>query len=191
MEKPDIAAFEQDLCELLAQQARSEPRFVHQAMVIVRTTNEATSVAEELNRSNGNATGNNYAVAIFGNKKATGEQIEEFTNGKYRIAVVCNLLNEGYNNPNVSVCVIRRKISSRILFEQFIGRCMRINLSIADVAIKPEAGVEPPRSRADRTVGKVLTYKQYDQKKLWDTRRHVAEADPEYDVGEEVLDLSI
>ncbi|CAL8128924.1 unnamed protein product [Orchesella dallaii] len=82
------------------------------------------------------------------------------------------LLNEGYDNNSVTVCVILRKVGSRILFEQFIGRAMRMK--------KFNDGEGP-----DRSLAMVLSYKEFKQSKLWDERNQLAVEDPEDDEEEE------
>uniref|UniRef100_A0AC34RH11 Helicase ATP-binding domain-containing protein n=1 Tax=Panagrolaimus sp. JU765 TaxID=591449 RepID=A0AC34RH11_9BILA len=47
--------------------------------------------------------------------------------GNIRIMVVCQKLTEGYDNSDVSMCVILRNIGSDILFNQFVGRCIRVS----------------------------------------------------------------
>uniref|UniRef100_A0AC34QTT5 Helicase ATP-binding domain-containing protein n=1 Tax=Panagrolaimus sp. JU765 TaxID=591449 RepID=A0AC34QTT5_9BILA len=58
--------------------------------------------------------------------------------GNIRIMMVCQKLTEGYDNSDVSMCVILRNIGSDILFNQFVGRCIRVshdrgNLAVDDV----------------------------------------------------------
>jgi superfamily II DNA or RNA helicase len=147
-----------------------EPRLVFpQAIIVVRTKKDAVKVAESL--------GPNATYIISG--KDGKKNILKFTQGEKQIAVVCGMLREGYDNPNVTLCVILMHCQSRVFFEQFCGRCMRMNRTLT--------GKHP-----DKTKGTVLSYPQYQQEKMWEAREYIANEDPEEednDLGE-VLDLS-
>lgn len=93
-----------------------EPRIKHQALILVRLTDKANSLAANLNQLE-----DNFAVAISSSKN-TEQMITAFTKGTYRVGIVCGMLLEGYDNNKVSVCIILRKVGSKVVFNQFVGR---------------------------------------------------------------------
>jgi type I restriction enzyme, R subunit len=66
--------------------------------------------------------------SIFGgNKKKILEAIKRFKNEKYpNIVVTVDLLTTGIDVPEISTLVFMRRIKSRILFEQMLGRATRL-----------------------------------------------------------------
>lgn len=96
--------------------------------------------------------------------KVGAKNLKEFTSQQKKVGVVCGLLLEGYDNANVTLAVILRKCQSRVLFEQFVGRCVRMH--------RESAG-------RDKSKGVILTYDYYNQQPLWDVRDKVAVVDPE------------
>lgn len=62
-----------------------------------------------------------------GNKKKVLEAIKKFKNEKYpNIAVTVDLLTTGIDVPEISTLVFMRRVKSRILFEQMMGRATRL-----------------------------------------------------------------
>jgi len=96
----------------------------------------------------------------YGNNKDNTKKL--FVKGKIRILVVCGKLLEGFDHKYVSVCGIARKISpkSKVLFAQFVGRCMR----------KIDTN--------DTVSAKVISHIIYKQKNNYDAMDFIAEEDP-------------
>lgn len=62
-----------------------------------------------------------------GNKKKVLEAIKKFKNEKYpNIAVTVDLLSTGIDVPEIATLVFMRRVKSRILFEQMLGRATRL-----------------------------------------------------------------
>ena len=62
-----------------------------------------------------------------GNKKKILQVIKQFKNNQYpNIAVTVDLLTTGIDVPSICNLVFMRKINSRILFEQMLGRATRL-----------------------------------------------------------------
>ena len=62
-----------------------------------------------------------------GNKKKVLEAIKKFKNEKYpNIVVTVDLLTTGIDVPEITTLVFMRKVKSRILFEQMLGRATRL-----------------------------------------------------------------
>lgn len=62
-----------------------------------------------------------------GNKKKVSEAIKKFKNERYpNIAVTVDLLTTGIDVPEITTLVFMRRIKSRILFEQMLGRATRL-----------------------------------------------------------------
>lgn len=62
-----------------------------------------------------------------GNKKKVLEAIKKFKNEKYpNIAVTVDLLTTGIDVPEITTLVFIRRVKSRILFEQMMGRATRL-----------------------------------------------------------------
>ena len=62
-----------------------------------------------------------------GNKKKVAEVIKRFKNEKYpNIVVTVDLLTTGIDVPEIDTLVFMRRIKSRILFEQMLGRATRL-----------------------------------------------------------------
>ena len=62
-----------------------------------------------------------------GNKKKIAETIKRFKNEKYpNIVVTVDLLTTGIDVPEITKLVFMRRIKSRILFEQMLGRATRL-----------------------------------------------------------------
>ena len=62
-----------------------------------------------------------------GNKKKVQEAIKRFKNERYpSIAVTVDLLTTGIDVPEITTLVFMRRVKSRILFEQMLGRATRL-----------------------------------------------------------------
>ncbi len=62
-----------------------------------------------------------------GNKKKVSEAIKKFKNEKYpNTAVTVDLLTTGIDVPRINTLVFMRRVKSRILFEQMMGRATRL-----------------------------------------------------------------
>ena len=62
-----------------------------------------------------------------GNKKKVLEAIKKFKNEKYpNIAVTVDLLTTGIDVPEITTLIFMRRVKSRILFEQMMGRATRL-----------------------------------------------------------------
>lgn len=62
-----------------------------------------------------------------GNKKKVLEAVKRFKNEKYpNIAVTVDLLTTGIDVPEINTLVFMRRVKSRILFEQMMGRATRL-----------------------------------------------------------------
>jgi type I restriction enzyme R subunit len=62
-----------------------------------------------------------------GNKKKVLEAIKRFKNEKYpNIAVTVDLLTTGIDVPEITTLIFMRRVKSRILFEQMMGRATRL-----------------------------------------------------------------
>lgn len=62
-----------------------------------------------------------------GNKKKIGEAVKKFKNEKYpSIVVTVDLLTTGIDVEEITTLVFMRRVKSRILFEQMLGRATRI-----------------------------------------------------------------
>lgn len=152
-----------DIRTLLILHKAAEPRLENpQALVVVRKKAEAIDIAKKL--------GDDATFVISGREGK--KNLDDFTKGRKKIAVVCNMLREGYDNPNITLCVILLNCQSRVFFQQFCGRCMRINRELTG-------------ARPDRTVGTVLSYAKFDQKKMWNDREYLANVDPDSDPNSE------
>ncbi|WP_207740832.1 type I restriction-modification system endonuclease [Alkalibacter mobilis] len=66
-----------------------------------------------------------------GNKKKVLEAVKKYKNEKYpNIAVTVDLLTTGIDVPEITTLVFMRRVKSRILFEQMMGRATRLCPSI-------------------------------------------------------------
>ena len=110
-------------------------------MVITHTKEEAVRIAEIANAHRVSELPEDLIAAVFLDG-TPGQVLKDFSKpdgqkhrGTPRILIVCARLLEGYDNKNISVCVILRNISrqSAVLFAQFIGRCLRRHQDDLDI----------------------------------------------------------
>ena len=111
----------EEICCKLNEHNYLEPDQPHQAMIITCHTHEVDTCVEILNQLNYG----NIAAPYYSRSKA--ENLKDFLNGDVRILVVCGKLLEGFDHKAISVVGILRNISpqSKVLFSQFVGRCVR------------------------------------------------------------------
>jgi len=141
----------------------------HQAMVLVDRRIVATNLSNSLCRLSGaQSEANTFAKAVIGD--TNGETFTtEFVEGKFKVAIVCGKLMEGFDNSNVSLCIILCKVKSLLTFNQFIGRCQRMS--------------ELTEGRVDTVNGKIISFPQFGQRDMW-KRNHdeyIQVVDPEDD----------
>ena len=69
------------------------------------------------------------AAAVWGNMKKTTRRgkLKEFSKGKITVLLSCSLLTEGYDEPTVTCIVMARPTKSKSLFQQMVGRGLRID----------------------------------------------------------------
>ncbi|OXA47210.1 uncharacterized protein LOC110855792 isoform X3 [Folsomia candida] len=149
----------------VAQENRNVGEHSPQAMILVTTMKQAEETAEALGRD-----------ATFVISAAEGDaNLKQFNKGDKKIAVVCGMLREGYDNSRVTLVVFIRNCGSRVLFEQFCGRCIRMNRNLANVT-RSEMG-------KDKTIGTILSYQCYPGiKKFWEERdKPIADVEPDYE----------
>ena len=82
-----------------------------------------------------------------------------------RVLVVCGRLLEGYDNKNISVCGIARNVgrSSKVIFTQFVGRCLR------------------RAAPNDPITATIISHQYYNQRANFDALDEVTEVDMEDD----------
>jgi superfamily II DNA or RNA helicase len=132
----------EDINNILSEHDRQQPQVYHKAMVLVFKVETAITVARNLKK----ATYCTSDESTDRNKKIFDEN-----NDTYRVLVVCGKLLEGYDNSNISLCVILRNVRSLITFTQFVGRCLRVS----------------PGLNIDRVKAIVLSYSGFNQKEMW------------------------
>ncbi len=119
-------------------------------MVLTRTSAEVEWIVKELDACNYK----DYAIGIS-ETNVIRDALKDFTNGKHRVAVTCRVGLGGYHNTSVTLCVVMRRIvTGKIMFSQFVGRCMRIKRGLEKIN---------GEDVVDRTVGMVISYEGYEQ----------------------------
>lgn len=116
---------------LRAHDKLADNKFFHQGMVTVANVEEAKYFSKVYNQMRLDDTddlqrecerSHPYYSQLEGGKKV----LQRFTKDRdFRTLVVVDCLREGYDNNHVSVIGIARKMSSELMFEQFIGRAVR------------------------------------------------------------------
>ena len=72
-----------------------------------------------------------------GDPKKIQEAIKRFKNEDYpSVVVTVDLLTTGIDVPEINTLVFMRRIKSRILFEQMLGRATRLCPSLPDLHIQ-------------------------------------------------------
>ncbi len=153
-----MAAAVREIENVLNRHDREQQDIKHQAMILTHQISEAKEVMEMYN-----ALFPNKAVTHAGT--GTSSHFNEFKAGQRRAVVVCGKALEGFNQPSVSVCCILRNVApaSRVLFAQFVGRCVR------------------KTSANDVVVAEVISHIKHRQKGNYDQLDQLAEEDPEDD----------
>ncbi|KAJ6637312.1 51.5 kDa protein [Pseudolycoriella hygida] len=121
---------EEFINQTLDEHDQLEPSVQHKAMVLVQDKEQAEKEATSFQ----NAT-------YFTSDKRTGRNLKQFENSTRRILFVCGSLLEGYDNPDVSLCVILRKVGVLGLFTQFVGRCIRVSKNLPNNRTDPVEAV--------------------------------------------------
>ena len=153
-----MATTVREIEEVLDRHDGEQPDVKHQAMILTHQITEANEIMTIYN-----ALFPNKAVTHAGT--GTSSHFNEFIAGKRRAVVVCGKALEGFNQPSVSVCCILRNVAptSRVLFAQFVGRCVR------------------KTSVNDTVVAEVISHIKHKQKGNYDQLDQLAEDDPEDD----------
>jgi len=95
-----------------------EKRVRHQGMVLAQTKDGAEKFCDIYN----SCSSHRCDSYVGGSPK---DVLQKFVNGRIRILVVVGRLQEGFDHNKVSVVGIIRKVKSRVLFTQFVGRAVR------------------------------------------------------------------
>lgn len=109
------------ILRLLEEHDKKDYTVTHQAIILTRKISEAIDMVEKINTIQPSV-----AVAYCG---TIGKSVvEEFKQNKFKIIVVCGRLLEGFDRSSISVAAIHRNVQpeSRVLFTQFVGRCIRM-----------------------------------------------------------------
>jgi superfamily II DNA or RNA helicase len=96
--------------------------------------------------------------------------VEQYKEGKFRAICVVGRLGEGFDHKNVSVVGIARNLGSRLLFDQFVGRCCR------------------KANPTDPVTGCIISHPKYGQQSLWDTHGFLPKTDQDDDENEDGMD---
>ncbi|HWV18973.1 MAG TPA: type I restriction-modification system endonuclease [Rhodocyclaceae bacterium] len=120
--------FNRVICEQLAQEL--DPLGEEKTMIFCATDLHADTVKRLLDDAFKAVHGEAYAEAavrkITGKSDKVGELIKRFKNERYpNIAITVDLLTTGIDVPRICNLVFMRKVRSRILYEQMIGRATR------------------------------------------------------------------
>ncbi|UJR07752.1 hypothetical protein I4U23_012036 [Adineta vaga] len=151
----------EEILRILNEHDECDRNVHHQAMILMKEKNETKRFATEIN----NKVNRNIAASYTGDTKNSNSVLQQFENEQIRILVVCGKLLEGYDRKQVSLCVIARNVqpTSKVLFAQFVGRCLR-------------------KIRADDPVeGIVLSHVYYKQRQNYENLNEIAEDDPDDD----------
>jgi hypothetical protein len=119
--------------ERLVEHDTKNPTVWHQGMVLAQTVdlvNSAEVFVEEYNR--GLPPGREQAkLFVAGHNMTVVERFQGFDGKKsdesvkFRVLVVVGRLLEGFDHSPISVVGVAHNVSSRVLFEQFVGRAVR------------------------------------------------------------------
>ncbi len=120
--------FNRVICDALAQEL--DPFGEDKTMIFCATDLHADTVKRLLDDAFKAVHGESYAEAavrkITGKSDKVGELIRRYKNERYpNIAITVDLLTTGIDVPRISNLVFLRKVRSRILYEQMIGRATR------------------------------------------------------------------
>ena len=159
----------QKIEQVLDNHDESDPTRTHQAMILVRTTNEADMFNTVYNTVVHIQSGrDNVVCAVY--YSGTRECIlESFKNEQLRALVVAGKLIEGFDHKNISVVAIARNVQkkSRVLFAQFVGRAVR--------KAHPEENINAI----------VISHSKYKQRQNFEQFYEIADEDIEDEEGQE------
>ncbi|MFA7109892.1 MAG: DEAD/DEAH box helicase family protein, partial [Sphaerochaetaceae bacterium] len=65
------------------------------------------------------------AQAVSSKEKNPEKILKEFHEGKFRFLCACDMVNEGWNEPDLEIIVMARPTLSKVLYQQQIGRGLR------------------------------------------------------------------
>ncbi|CAF0863255.1 unnamed protein product [Adineta steineri] len=148
-----------EILKILDEHDRQDPSVKHQAMVLTKDKEEAKQFTKQLKLT----AKQDIAESYTGDTKSPDSILQKFENAQIRVLVVCGKLLEGYDRKQISVCAIVRRVApkSKVLFTQFVGRCLR-------------------KVRLDDPVdGRILSHVYYQQQKNYNNLNEVAEDDPD------------
>jgi len=66
------------------------------------------------------------AKAVWGDDPERSTKLEDHKNGKYQVLVNVGIALEGYDDPRISCVVVARPTTSSLVFQQAVGRGLRI-----------------------------------------------------------------
>ncbi|WHI45599.1 type I restriction-modification system endonuclease [Microbulbifer sp. VAAF005] len=120
--------FDRVICEQLAQEL--DPLGGEKTLIFCTTDSHADRVKSLLDQAFGDYCGDDYnqaAVAkITGQSPSVKQLIRQYKNERYpNIAITVDLLSTGIDVPKICNLVFMRRVRSRILYEQMIGRATR------------------------------------------------------------------
>lgn len=87
-----------------------------QTLIFATSVDHAKNLAEEIDG----------AVAVTGDTKNRAQIIKDFTDRKFRVLVNCMIFTEGTDMPLVETVVIARPTQSESLYQQMVGRGLRL-----------------------------------------------------------------
>jgi superfamily II DNA or RNA helicase len=91
-------------------------------MACARTNADAITIA-------GLARRNELPAAAYTGEQTVAQRrrfMDSFRDGEIRLLVICNMLLEGFDHPQVSVVAVMSHVTSVIKFSQFLGRAVRL-----------------------------------------------------------------
>jgi len=133
----------------------------YQGMILCHTKDFAEAVCALINA---NVQRHGKAVTLHGD--TSKGNLKKFTAGDYRFLVTCGKACEGYDNKKVSVVGVLRNITARVLFTQFVGRCVR--------KLYPTETIH----------GKIVSLDAHKQRKLYEGLNELAEDNPTDEAAE-------
>jgi type I restriction enzyme R subunit len=121
-------AFNRVICEQIAQEI--DPSLPGKTLIFCVNTNHADMVVDQLKTALVNLYGDiedDTVAKITGNVDKPMERIRRFKNEvNPKIAVTVDLLTTGIDVPEICNLVFIRRVNSRILYEQMLGRATRL-----------------------------------------------------------------
>ena len=96
-----------------------------QAIVMCKNDTRANEIKSIFNGMTNNG---DFAIVINTHQSQNSENIENFRNNMHKVAIVNNMLVEGFDHPNITVAAFFDRISvtsGKRKYAQFIGRAVR------------------------------------------------------------------